>query len=107
MSVQSFIDKKCSQLSYYILAYWREDLPYAELENFMWDTLEEWAEIEYKEDQLYTHKERIFWHLLHQTQFVSAQMLKEDKILKDEITLCLEYLKNDKPCPFDVVGIRP
>lgn len=107
MLVQSFIDKKCSQLTYYIQAFWQDELPYAELENFMWDTFEEWAELEHKQNQLYTHKERIFWHLLHQTQYVSAKSLREDNILKDEIDLCLHYLKTNRACPFDVVGMRP
>jgi hypothetical protein len=88
-------------------AYWEDDLPYREFENFMWDTLEEWSAIELKQEQLYTHKERIFWHLFHETQYVTAEKLKHDSILKDEVSFCLEYLQNDRACPLDVVGMRP
>ena len=87
--------------------FWYEKLPYKELENFMWDTLEEWSEVEHKDQELYTHKERIFWHLFHETQFVTPATLQNDKILKDEISICLEYLQNNRACPFDVVGMRP
>ncbi len=105
--VQSFIDKKSSQLIFYLDGFWYENLPYKELENFMWDTLEEWTQVKSVHSQLYTHKERIFWHILHQSQFVSADSLQNDEILKAEIRLCIEYLKNNGPCPFDVVGMRP
>lgn len=88
-------------------AFWHENLPYSEFENFMWDTLEEWSQIGQIQTQLYTHKERIFWHLYHQTQYVSPEVLKHDKILKDEIEFCLEFLQNNKACPLDVVGMRP
>lgn len=107
LPVQSFIDHKSSQLVFYMQAYWHDNLPYKEVENFMWDTLEEWTLIEQKYDELYTHKERIFWHLFHQTQYVSATALKHDKILKEEIAFCLEFLQNNRPCPLDVVGMRP
>ncbi len=88
-------------------AYWHKSLPYREFQNFMWDTLEEWAQLEQKDEQLYTHKERIFWHLFHETQFVSSTTLMEDQILRQEISFCLEFLQNDRICPLDVVGMRP
>lgn len=88
-------------------AYWHEDLPYQEIENFMWDTLEEWTQVDYKHGELYSHKERVFWHLFHQTQYVSSKALKHDDLLKAEITFCMEYLQNNLACPLDVVGMRP
>jgi len=105
--VQTFIDLKSSQLVYYVQAYWNDCLPYRELEYFMWDTLEEWSQITHTNEQLYSHKERVFWHLFHQTQFVSADTLKHDPILKEEVALCFSFLLNNKACPLDVVGMRP
>jgi hypothetical protein len=105
--VQSFIDTKSSQLVYYVHAYWDDKLPYKEFENFMWDTLEEWAQIKHTQSQLYSHKERVFWHLLHETQFVSASALKSDDILKNQVEFCLAFLQNNRACPIDVVGMRP
>ncbi len=107
LQVQSFIDKKSSQFVFYIRGFWRDHIPYKELEMFLWDTLEEWSELKHTQSQLYTHKERIFWHLFHETQFVSATTLKTDKILKEEVAFCLEYLENEKAFPLDVVGMRP
>ncbi len=105
--MQSFIDKKSSQLVMHMNGFWYDNLPYKTLEAFLWDTLEEWSAIEQKDTQIYTHKERIFWHLFHETQFVTAATLQNDKVLKQEIAYCLEYLQNNRPCPLDVVGMRP
>ncbi len=107
MLVQSFIDAKSSQLVYYIHAYWKDGLPYKEFENFMWDTLEEWSQIEHKQNQLYSHKERVFWHLLHETQYASSEALRHDDTLKTQVEFCLEYLQTNRACPLDVVGMRP
>lgn len=107
LPVQIFIDHKSYQLVYYVQAYWSGRLPYKEVENFMWDTLEEWMQVKQRYSELYTHKERVFWHLFHQTQHVSERALKYDSILKDEIAICLEYLTNNRACPIDVVGMRP
>lgn len=107
MRVQSFIDKRSTQLVQIMHGFWHEKLPYRELENFMWDTLDEWSNLEQTQNQLYTHKERIFWHLFHETQYVSPATLQNDKTLINEIAFCLEYLENEKACPLDVVGMRP
>lgn len=107
MQVQSFINTKSSQLVYYIRAFWYDSLPYNELQMFLWDILEEWSQVENTQTQLYTHKERIFWHLFHETQYVSAATLQTDSVLKEEIAFCLEYLQNEKAYPLDVVGMRP
>lgn len=87
--------------------FWYGNLPYKALEEFMWQTLEEWSAIQNKDSQIYTHKERIFWHLFHETQYVTPATLQNDNVLKKEIEFCLEYLQNEKACPLDVVGIRP
>ena len=107
LTVQSFINQKSTQLIYYMHAYWHDDMPYAELENFMWDSLEEWTQVDDSLHQLYSHKERIFWYLFHQTQFVSAEDLKHDLMLRHELEFCLRYLENNRLCPIDVVGMRP
>lgn len=107
MLVKAFVDKRSEQLINIMQGFWHENLSYGELETFLWDTLDEWSEIENTQSQLYTHKERIFWHVFHETQFVSAATLQNDNVLKNQIAFCLEFLHTEKACPLDVVGMRP
>lgn len=69
MSISQFIEEKSHQLCFYLRAFWQGTLNYQELNYFFWDTLEEWSL--YRSDDLEpsTHKERVFWHLLHQIHY--------------------------------------
>ena len=102
-----FIDLKSQQLIFYISRYLRGRLPHSELHVFVWDTLEEWGQLRIQSNQPYSHRERVFWHLIHQLEFWPASVLKHDKYLRRNIQDCLCYLKGYGKAPADCVGIRP
>jgi len=105
--VQHFIDRKARQLAYYMRSYWQNELPYAELECFLWDTFEEWSQVKNQKTQPYSHKERIFWHVLHQTHYWEEPRLRYDECIKTQLSMCISFLEGQGLCPLDVVGIRP
>jgi hypothetical protein len=105
--VQHFIDRKARQLAFYMRSYWGKKLPYAELEYFLWDIIEEWSQVKNQQCQAYSHKERIFWHVLHQAQFWDEPVMQSDELSRTQLSMCVLYLEGDGYCPLDVVGIRP
>ncbi|MFC3202476.1 hypothetical protein ACFOEW_11685 [Alteromonas oceani] len=107
MSISQFIEEKSRQLCFYLRAFWQGTLNYQELNYFFWDTLEEWSL--YRSDDLEpsTHKERVFWHLLHQIHYWREDQLTDDEILREELTHCVAYLKGESVYPMDCIGIRP
>lgn len=107
MKVEPFIALKARQLCFYLRNFWSGDLPFAELDLFFWDTLEEWAQVQYTLEHPYTQKERVFWHLLHQTHYWPEDKLRYDTYLVEEMNTCMLYLEDKGICPFDCIGIRP
>ena len=107
MLVSEFVDKKAEQLAFYLEAYWRDSVAFKEMDSFIWDTLEEWSTLNDTDCQMYTHKERVFWHVIYQVQFVGGHSLRHDSTIRDEVQLYTLYLKGSSPCPLDVVGMRP
>jgi hypothetical protein len=107
MTVTSFIKVKARQLVYYLRSFWRGELPYQEVNLFFWDTLEEWIQLSNRDKSPLTSEEQVFWHLMHQVQFWPQERLRDDDVLRDELSLCVNYLENGGFCPFDCVGIRP
>lgn len=107
VNVTFFIDEKAKQLCYYLRGYWGSLIGYSELELFFWDVLEEWSQVDYHLEQPYTHKERVFWHLLHQIHYWDAHKLMYDNELIDELQACAGFLEGHGRCPIDCVGIRP
>jgi len=105
--VQHFIDRKAQQLTFYMRSYWRHELPYSELECFLWDTFEEWSQIKNQRSQAYSHKERIFWHVLYQTHYWKEPLIRCDESIKTQLSMCILFLEGQGFCPLDVVGIRP
>jgi hypothetical protein len=103
----TFVDNKARQLAFYTKAYFSHQIPYSEVDLYLWDTLEEWAHVSIKKEEPYTTKERVFWHLLHQISFWSENMLENDKYLRGELTNCSNYLEGAGRFPIDCVGIRP
>ncbi|MBZ9611126.1 hypothetical protein [Rheinheimera maricola] len=104
---EQFIDLKSQQLIFFISRYLRGRLPHSELHLFVWDTLEEWGQLTLQSHQPYSHRERVFWHLIHQLEFWPATALKHDKQLRRNIQDCLCYLKGYGVAPANCVGVRP
>lgn len=107
MRVVDFINSKAPQLAYYVRAFWARRIPYAEVDLYFWDTLEEWNHVTSKNNEPYSQKERVFWHLLHQLHFWSESKLLKDPYLRSELSTCLDYLEDGGQYPLDCVGIRP
>lgn len=107
MNVDFFISQKAKQLCFYLRAFWQGELPFAEMELFFWDTMEEWSQINDRMASPYSTKERVFWHLLHQTHFWPQDKLMYDTFLIEELTNCVLYLEEKGMCPFDCIGVRP
>lgn len=107
MTVAAFIEQKARQLASYIRAFWRGELPYQEVNLFFWDTLEEWINLSNRNKTPQSSQERVFWHLMHQVHFWPQDQLLTDRVLKDELARCVNYLEHGGFCPFDCVGIRP
>ncbi|AWB68027.1 hypothetical protein C2869_17055 [Saccharobesus litoralis] len=107
MIVNQFIELKKKQLSYYVREFCEKNLPYNELNLFLWDTLEEWTQVTIRKDEPYSQVERVFWHLIHLLSYWPEQQLLQDDYLVEEMQLCVEYLEGQGCVPFDCVGIRP
>lgn len=105
--LEHFIELKSQQLIFYVSRYFRGRLPHSELHLFVWDTLEEWAQYQTQTLLPYTHREKVFWHLIHQLEFWPEYHLKQDKYLRRNIQDCLCYLKGRGVAPVDCVGVRP
>nr|WP_136251502.1 hypothetical protein [Ningiella ruwaisensis] len=107
MLVKEFIDEKAKQLVFYLELYWQDKVAFKEMDAFIWDVLEEWNLIKNTDCQIYTHKERVFWHIIYQVQYVGGHSLRFDESVREEMEIFNLYLKNERPCPLDVVGMRP
>lgn len=107
MLVSEFVDEKAEQLAFYLESYWQDGVAFKEMDSFIWDILEEWSMLTNRDHQMYTHKERVFWHIIYQIQFVGGHSLRHDVTIRDEIQLYTLYLKGEQPCPLDVIGMRP
>ncbi len=69
--------------------------------------MEEWNHIKFDASAPYSHKERVFWHLLHQIHFWPEAKLLTDKYLRSELETCMGYLEGEGQIPLDCVGVRP
>lgn len=105
--VQSFIDNKANQIPYFVRGFWERRIPYSEVDLYFWDTLEEWSQVNRREEEPYSQKERVFWHLLHQLHYWPEQKLLKDPYLISELSACLDYLEGEGQYPLDCIGIRP
>lgn len=103
----TFVDSKACQLAFYIKAYLSHRIPYNEIDLYLWDTLEEWAQVSINKEEPYTTKERVFWHLMHQISFWSEAMLEHDNYIRGELTNCANFLEGVGRFPNDCIGIRP
>lgn len=107
MYISQFIEEKSGQLCFYLRAYWQGTLDYQELNYFFWDTLEEWSLYRCEGTEPYSHRERVFWYLLHQIHYWRDEQLMHDSILRDELVQCVAFLEGESVYPMDCIGIRP
>lgn len=107
MSITSFIGTKAKQLIYYVKGFWDGQIPYNEVNLFIWDTLEEWKHLEQCKRFPVSDREQAFWYVVFEFHARTAKALFNNRSLRDEILLCLDYLEHGGLKPFYCVGIRP
>ena len=105
--LELFIDQKSQQLIYFVSRFLRGQIPHQELHLFIWDTLEEWAQLQISHHTPANFREQVFWHVLYQLEYWSEQELLRDKILRKKLHNCLGYLRGKVCLPLDCVGVRP
>ncbi len=74
---------------------------------FVWDTLEEWAQLHVSNKVPQSFREMVFWHLIYQLELCSEAELKSDRRLRRELHQCMGYLLGKTQGPADFVGVRP
>jgi len=106
--LELFIEQKSRQLVFYVSRFLRGQLPHYELHLFVWDTLEEWAQLHVANKTPSTYKEQVFWHVLHQLEFWSELELKTDKKVKKHLQQAMACLVGHSPqTRGEFIGIRP
>ncbi len=107
MHVDNFVNDKIQQLIYYLQALLKQSVHYTEVELFIWDIFEEWAQLNITDDMPSTTKERVFWHLLHELKLGPLAEVNQDLLLTNEIKLCVNYLNGQGTYPIHCIGWRP
>ncbi len=105
--LDAFLEQKTKQLVFFLSRYLRGQLPYREMHLFIWDTLEEWAQLNVSNKVPQSFREIVFWHLIYQLEFCSETELKSDRRLRRELQQCMGYLLGKTQVPADFVGVRP
>lgn len=107
MLTESFINEKIKQISNYIRAVSDQTLHYIELDQFIVDTLEEWAYLNVTDETPSTAQERVFWHLIHEVSLHGGQALQQNLFFKSEISACVDFFNGMGSYPIDCIGWRP
>ncbi|WP_371378289.1 hypothetical protein [Thalassotalea aquiviva] len=107
MHVDNFVNEKISQLIFFLTALLRNAVHPTEVELFIWDTLEEWAQLNVTDEMPSSARERVFWHLIHELKLASLNNIDNDANLVNEIENCLLFLIGKGHHPIHCVGWRP
>jgi hypothetical protein len=107
MIIEQFINDRIIQLNSYIKAVIKKTLHFTELDLFLSDLMEEWAQLMVTDETPSSAKERVFWHLIHELKLHGAQALHYDLFFLSEIGACLDFLDGDGSYPIDCIGWRP
>ena len=102
-----FLEHKSQQLVFYLARYLRGQLPHREMHLFIWDTLEEWAQLNINSSTPQSFREMVFWHLLYEFELYSEIELKTDRHLRRQLHQCMGYLLGKTQVPADFIGVRP
>ncbi|QSX34628.1 hypothetical protein JYB87_05155 [Shewanella avicenniae] len=106
MNAEEFIRTKAPQLAFFGLRYFQGKLPEAELEHFIWQTLEEWQQYQFNGDA-HTEQESIFWFLMHELHRWPEPVLRGNRYLSAKMLECCNYLVGQGQFPENCIGIRP
>ncbi|ABO24757.1 hypothetical protein SHLO109777_06560 [Shewanella loihica] len=106
MTPNEFIDNKAPQLAQYGKAFLNNQLDFNEIQLYLWDTLEEWAQFNHQGDAQ-TDIERVFWHLIHAFDRWPDWTIRGNQFLRKQIDDCCDFLSLGGTCPSCCVGTRP
>jgi len=107
MIIEHFINGKIIQMSAYVSAVIDQTLHYTELDQFILDTMEEWASLNVTNETPSTAHERVFWHLIHEVSLNGSKALQQNLFFKSEISTCIDFFNGIGSYPIDCVGWRP
>lgn len=105
--LDTFLEQKSKQLVFFLSRYLRGQLPHRELHLFVWDTLEEWAQLHISNKVPQSFREMVFWHLIYQLELCTEAELKSSRRLRRELYQCMGYLLGKTQGPAAFVGVRP
>ncbi|AYV14789.1 MULTISPECIES: hypothetical protein [Shewanella] len=106
MTPEEFIDVKAPQLAHYGKAFLSDKLEFNEVRLYLWDTLEEWHQLNLQ-GEAQTDVERVFWHLLYAFDKWPDWVLRGNQFLRQQLDDCCEYLFGGGPIPEGCIGVRP
>ncbi len=107
MSATHFINTKGPQLAAYVNAFLGQQLAHKELEGYLWETLEEWSELDVCPEGLSGERERVFWHLFCELKTWPEQQLLGNEFLRDQLIHCSQFLGGEAKLPPFCTGVRP
>ncbi|WP_114326163.1 hypothetical protein [Candidatus Colwellia aromaticivorans] len=107
MIIEQFINGKIKQMSAYISAVSDQTLHYTELDQFIVDTMEEWASLNVTDITPNSAQERVFWHLIHEVSLHGGQALQQNLFFKSEMNTCIDFFNGIGSYPIDCIGWRP
>jgi len=107
MIVEQFINGKIIQITSYVSAVIDQKLHYTELDQFIVDTMEEWASLNVTDETPSNAHERVFWHVVHEVSLHGAQALQQNLFFKSEMNTCLDFFNGIGSYPIDCIGWRP
>jgi len=107
MIIEQFISSKIVQISSYVSAVIDKKLHYTELDQFIIDTMEEWASLNVTNETPNNAQERVFWHLIHEISLRGGQALQNNLFFKSEMNTCLDFFNGVGSYPIDCIGWRP
>ena len=106
MTIDDFIDIKAPQLAHYGKAFLSDQLDFNEIQLYLWDTLEEWQQLD-TQGEAQTDIERVFWHLLHSFDKWPDWVIRGNQYMRKQITDCCDYLSLGGHLPDGCCGVRP
>ncbi|MGI1944149.1 hypothetical protein [Shewanella glacialipiscicola] len=106
MRTTEFIDNKAPQLAFYGKAFLNGELDFQEIQLYLWDTLEEWQQLN-STGEAQSEMEKVFWHLLHSFNQWPDYVIRGNQYLRKQVNDCCDYLSLGGRVPQGCVGIRP
>ena len=107
MAVVKFIDEKSEVLARYLNLFLMRKLTYTQLNHFLWDTLQEWENLDIYDERTDSCKEEVFWHLLFELKNWTSQQIFSNRTLRQQLYTSALFLQGQGAKPYGCVGIRP